>query len=316
MKNKIWCAAMLLLAACGTVEQPKAPVVDEPQREAAVFRGIIAEDDDTRVYLDEKVRLLWNSGDLITLFEGITRNKKYKFMGEDGDNAGEFEFVSQGGFGTGNDLDRYLALYPYASSTKYVYGQNDAPDYIQYTLPATQTYVAGSVGKGANVMVAVTADLDDFDLLFRNTCSFLRVCLWGADAQTVKSVTVTTLGGEPIAGNCQIVPIYGGTPTLTVTGTTSTVTLSCAEGVTIGTSAESATDFWVVLPAGTYASGIRVTVNGYYGGSQNYDITSSVSFARNKYKRLLREVTFTESGTSMGVGGWESGGEDGGGVAE
>lgn len=313
MKNKILCAAMLLLAACGTVEQPDAPAVEESQRETGVFRGIIAEEE-SRVYLDDKVRLLWNEGDLITLFEGLTRNKKYKFMGEDGDNAGEFEFMSQG-FGTGNDLDRYLALYPYASTTKYVYGQNGAPDYIQYTLPSTQTYAAGSVGKGANVMVAVTADLDDFDLLFRNTCSFLQVRLWGADAQTIKSVTVTTLGGEPIAGKCAIVPTYGGTPTLNMLGTTSTVTLGCGNGVTIGTSADAATDFWVVLPAGTYASGIRVTVNGYYGGSQNYDVTSSVSFARNKYKRLTREVTFTESGTGMGVGGWEEGSDDSG-VAE
>lgn len=280
--------------------------MDEPQREAGVFRGIIADEGETRVYLDDKVRLLWNEGDLITLFEGITRNKKYKFLGEDGDNAGEFEFVSQG-FGTGNELDRYLALYPYASSTKYVYGQNGAPDYIQYTLPSTQTYAVGSVGRGANVMVAITADLDDFDLLFRNTCSFLQVCLWGAGAQTIKSVEVTTLGGEPIAGKCAIVPIYGGNPTLNMLDTTSTATLDCGEGVSIGTSAETATEFWVVLPAATYASGIRVTVNGYYGGSQSYEVTSSLTFLRNKYKRLLREVTFTESGTGMGVGGWGDG---------
>lgn len=303
MKNKILCASMLLLVACGIDEQPEAPVVEEPQRKEGVFRGIIADEEDTRVYLDEQVRLLWNKGDLITLFEGITRNKKYLFLGEDGDNAGEFEFVSQG-FGTGNDLDRYYAVYPYASSTKYVYG---TPDYIQYTLPATQTYAAGSVGKGANVMVAITADLEDFDLLFRNTCSFLQVRLWGAGAQTIKSVDVTTLGDEPIAGRCQIVPTYGGNPTLTVTGTSTTVTLDCGEGVAISTSADAPTDFWVVLPAATYAEGIRVTVNGYYGGSQSYEVTSSLTFSRNKYKRLLREVTFTESGTGMGVDGWGSG---------
>lgn len=305
MKNKILCATMLLLAACSIVEQPEAPVVDEPQLEAGVFRGIIADEEESRVYLDEQVRLLWNEGDLITLFEGITRNKKYQFMGEDGDNAGDFEFVSQG-FGTGNDLDRYFAVYPYASSTKYVYG---TPDYIQYTLPATQTYAAGSVGKGANVMVAITADQDDFDLLFRNTCSFLQVRLWGADAQTIKNIEVSTIGGEPIAGKCQIVPTYGGEPTMTVTGTSSVVTLECGEGVAIGTSADAATDFWVVLPAATYASGIRVTVNGYYGNVQSYEVTSSLTFSRNKYKRLLREVTFTESGTGMGVDGWESGGD-------
>lgn len=295
-------AAIALMASCNAPNEE----VNSSEPQEKHFRGIIAEEEETRVYLDDKVRLLWNEGDLITLFEGITRNKKYKFLGEDGDNAGEFEFVSQG-FGTGNDLDRYFAVYPYASTTKYVYGQSGAPDYIQYTLPATQTYVAGSVGKGANVMVAITADLDDFDLLFRNTCSFLQVRLWGAGAQTIKSVDVSTLGGEPIAGKCQIVPTYGGNPTMTVTDTTSTVTLDCGDGVGIGTNADAPTDFWVVLPAATYASGIRVTVNGYYGGSQSFDVASSLTFSRNKYKRLLREVTFTESGTGMGVGGWGDG---------
>ncbi|MBO7232491.1 MAG: hypothetical protein J6V16_05000, partial [Bacteroidales bacterium] len=69
MKNYILCATMLFLTACGIAEQTENPV----------FRGLIVDEAETRVYLDDKVRLLWNQGDLITLFEGITRNKKYQF---------------------------------------------------------------------------------------------------------------------------------------------------------------------------------------------------------------------------------------------
>ncbi len=300
MKKLFLGAVVLLLAACSTKIDEGTTL--EP--EGRTFHGVIAEED-TRVFLDDQIRLHWNAGDLITLFEGITRNKKYQFMGEDGDNAGEFEFVSQG-FGTGNDLDRYYAVYPYASTTKYVYG---SPDYIQYTLPATQTYVAGSVGKDANVMVAITADLDDMDLRFRNACSFLLIRLWGAEGQTVGSITLSSLGGEPLAGKCQLVPTYGGTPTLTMTGTTTSITLSCPEGVAIGTSEAEATDFWLVLPPATYAGGISVKVSGYYGGEQTFTVDKSLTFERNKYKRLVRELTIASSDTGMGVGGWGDGEE-------
>ena len=300
MKKLFLGAVVLLLAACSTKIDEGTTL--EP--EGRTFYGVIAEED-TRVFLDDQIRLHWNAGDLITLFEGITRNKKYQFMGEDGDNAGEFEFVSQG-FGTGNDLDRYYAVYPYASTTKYVYG---LPDYIQYTLPATQTYVAGSVGKDANVMVAITADLDDMDLRFRNTCSFLLIRLWGAEGQTVGSITLSSIGGEPLAGTCQLVPTYGGTPTLTMTGTTTSITLSCSEGVAIGTSEAEATDFWLVLPPATYAGGISVKVSGYYGGEQTFTVDKSLTFERNKYKRLTRELTIASSDTNMGVGGWGDGEE-------
>ena len=301
MKRLFWSAVGLLLVACSTKIDEEMPFGPEGR----TFQGIIAEEGVSRVFLDDQIRLHWNAGDLITLFEGLTRNKKYKFMGEDGDNAGEFEFVSQG-FGTGNDLDRYYAVYPYASSTKYVYG---TPDYIQFTLPSTQTYVEDSVGKDANVMVAITADLDDMDLVFRNACSFLLIRLWGTEEQTVGSVTLSSIGGEPLAGKCQLVPTYGAAPTLMMTGTTTSITLNCSEGVSIGTSEAEATDFWIVLPPATYTEGISVKVNGYYGGEQTFTVDKSLSFERNKYKRLIRKLTIESSGTGMGVGGWGDGTE-------
>ena len=316
MKSFIFALAVLMVSCqAGSDDQlstptPSPEVPDTPSER--VFRGIIAEEDGSRVFLDEKVRLHWNADDRITLFEGTTRNKQYKFMGEDGDNAGDFEFV-KAGFGTGNDLDRYYALYPYASTTKYKY--DNVADYIQFTLPATQTYAESSVGRGANVMVAVTADLEDFDLLFRNACSFLLVRLWGVE-QTVGSVTLTTNAGEPIAGTCKITPVYGGYPTLEMTGTTSSVTLNCVESVQIGTTEQTATDFWIVVPPATYSQGISVKVSGYYGGEQTFTVDKSLTFERNKYKRLIRELSITDASTAMGVNGWNNNGVEHSGAAE
>lgn len=295
MKNSILAIAALLAVGCSKTVEQSAPTAKSP-----IFHATLEQGEESRTFLDENIRLRWTADDRITLFEGTTRNKQYKFLGETGDNAGEFEYV-KAGFGTGNDVDRYYAIYPYASSNKL-----HEDGYITYTLPATQTYAVGSVGLGANVMVAVTADLDDFDLAFRNVGSYLLVKLYGEN-QTVGSISVTTIGGEPLAGNTYITPTYGGLPTIQMLETTTTVTLNCDGGVSIGTTKESATSFWIVLPPFTASKGIEVTVNGFYGGSQTYEVASQIIFNRNKYKTLTRELTLPTSGAGMGVGGWGDG---------
>ena len=279
------------------------------EKTSPIFHATIEQAEEARTFLDENIRLRWTADDRITLFEGTTRNKQFKFLGETGDNAGDFDYV-KAGFGTGNDVERYYAIYPYAATNKL-----HEDGYITYTLPATQTYAIGSVGLGANVMVAITADLDDYDLAFRNVGSYLLVKLYGID-QTVGSISVTAIGGEKLSGKSYITPIYGGAPTIEMLDGNATVSLNCGEGVSIGATQESATHFWIVLPPFTASQGILVTVNGLYGGSQTYEITGEIAFNRNKYKTLTRELSISSNGTGMGVGGWDNDGEDHGGSAD
>lgn len=283
--------------------------MESPEQQGNKFRGTI-EENQTKTYLDHLIRLRWTEDDRITIFEGTTRNKQYKFLGETGDNAGDFEFISQG-FGTGNSVTRHYAVYPYSSSTKL-----HEDGYITYTFPSTQNYAEGSVGLGANPMVAITADLDDMDLLFRNIGSFLRVNLYGTD-QTVGSIVLTTNNGKAIAGPCKVTPAYGANPTCETTGTLSSVTLNCTPGITIGSTEAEATSFWIVIPPLTMEEGLTLTVNGFYGGSQTYTINSSIEFVRNQYKTMTRELSIPSSnGNNMGVDGWGSNGNDNGGTAE
>lgn len=273
-----------------------------------VFHATIeGSDADSRVYLDSKLRIMWNSNDMITVFEGKTRNKKYQYFGDDGENSADFEDVTTG-FGSGNKIDCNIALYPYASTTKYVYGDDEGvADYVRYTLPTAQTYAEGSIGLGANVMVAVTSDTSDTDLMFRNVCSFLRVKLYGTD-QTVSSVVFEGNSGEAIAGNVAITPVYDGVPTFRMLGSATSITLNCTEGVEIGATKEAATEFWLVVPALNFAGGFTITVNGYYGGSQQFVIPNNLTFARNTYNTVTRELSIVGSGTGMGVDGWGDGG--------
>lgn len=307
MKCLYFFASLLIFTSCAMSDLETSALITEEQTEGKIFHATIDNDESTtRVYIDENIHILWNAKDKITLFEGTTRNKQYQFMGEDGDNAGEFEFV-KAGFGTGNDLDQYFALYPYSSTTKYVYGEDEGvEDYIRYTMPDEQTYKESSIGENANVMVAVTADLDDFDLRFRNVCSYMRVKLYGAD-QTVGSVVFQGNNNEKIAGNFAITPVYGSTPQMRVMGTGTSITLNCKDGVKIGSSKENATEFWLVVPPIICSKGYKVTVNGFYGGSQTFEITSSRNFERNKYNTLTRELSITNNGSGMGVGGWGNG---------
>ena len=293
---------MLISIGCSTK-------MEDPAQTLRKFKGTF-EEAETRTYLDNLIRLRWNAGDKITIFEGTTRNKQYVFLGETGDNAGDFDYV-KAGFGTGNDVDRHYAIYPYNSGTKL-----HEDGYITYTLPSTQNYAEGSVGLGANPMVAITADLDDYDLIFKNAGSFLCLKLYGAQ-QTVGSIVLTTNNGESIAGKAFITPHYGSTPDCEMQEVISSVTLACSTGTSIGETKEEATSFWIVIPPVKMQQGLTVTVSGFYGGSQTFAVNSNLEFARNKYKVMERELSIpSNNGNNMGVNGWGSNGNDISGSAE
>ena len=283
MKRLLFFVAGCLMIACNMTEDVENQVVSKK-----LFHATI-DDESTRTFVDEKIRLRWTEGDVISLFEGTTRNKKYKFLGETGDNAGDFENITTG-FGSGNDIDRYYAIYPYSSTTKL-----HEDGYITYTFPAEQNYAENSFGLGANPMVAVTGGLDDFDLCFRNAAGYLRLYLYGDDA-TIKSIKIEGNNSEPLAGKAYITPEFGGFPTTEMDETaTTSVTLNCGEGVKIGSTAESSTPFWVVLPPTTFTEGFTLTITDTNDNEFTKSFTSNVNIQRNKYISAKIEVEFSNS---------------------
>ena len=268
------------MIACNMTDDVENKIVSKK-----LFHATI-DDESTRTFVDEKIRLRWTEGDLISLFEGTTRNKQYKFLGETGDNAGDFEDITTG-FGSGNDIDRYYAIYPYSSTTKL-----HEDGYITYTFPAEQNYAENSFGLGANPMVAVTGGLDDFDLCFRNAAGYLRLYLYGDDV-AVKSIKIEGNNSEPLAGKAYITPEFGGFPTTEMDETaTTSVTLNCGEGVKVGSTAESSTPFWVVLPPTTFAEGFTLTITDTNDNEFTKSFTSNVNIQRNKYISARIEVEF------------------------
>ena len=238
------------------------------------------EQNETRTYIEEGNLLRWNAGDQVSLFNGNTLNRQYKFDGETGDNAGTFSIVSNH-FGTGNELNCHYAVYPYSSDVKIT--ENGV---ITATLPANQNYKENSFGLGANTMVAVTKDRDDTFLKFRNTGGYLKLQLYGNDIR-VKSITLTGNNNEKLAGKVNITPIYGQEPTTTmIDGATSSITLNCGEGVQIGSTIESATDFWMAVPTTKFANGLSITIEDTDGGTFVKSTSCVVDIERNVIKPM------------------------------
>lgn len=244
-------------------------------------------EDVTRTYVVGK-ELHWNAADEISIFYGSTINSKYEFQGNDGDTDGTFTYVS--GSGSGSELSAIYAVYPYQSDATITDG-----DVISLTLPSMQRYSANSFGKGANTMLGVSQDVETNTISFKNACGYLKLKLYGNI--TVKSITVKGNNDEKIAGAATATIAYGGVPSLTMgSSATKSVTINCGEGVTLGTTSETATEFWFVLPNIDFTEGITIEVTNTDGDIFGKSTSKPVSIIRNEIQPMaVLEVKEEES---------------------
>ena len=261
----------LVLSGC-TLEELENSTPD--LQDGRIFTASF-DQNETRTYIEEGNLLRWNAGDQISLFDGNTLNRQYKFDGETGDNSGTFSIVNAP-YGSGNDLNANYAVYPYASDIKI-----SESGVITATLPVEQNYAENSFGPGANTMVAVTEDTDDTFLRFKNVSGYLKLQLYGSYI-TIKSITLTATGNEKIAGKATITPLYNGDPTITMTDeAASTITVNCGEGVILGGTAETATAFWIAIPPTTFEEGFTITVTGINEDTFSKSTDKEITIERN-----------------------------------
>lgn len=234
---------------------------------------------DTKVYVDNnntvdgKFMSFWDAEDEISIFNKTTLNQEYIFMGETGDNAGYFKKVSQET--GGNPVGYVCAVYPYQKSTSL----NDS-GVLTLTLPDKQTYREGSFGSGANTMVSTIYGVDDNLLKFRNVGGYLVFKLYGNDV-TVKSIMLEGRNGELLAGKATMTPAVGEIPVIKMAKSAkSSITLNCKK-VELGTNADEATLFWMVVPPTEFEQGITVTVTDDDGKVFIKETDKYVSVERN-----------------------------------
>lgn len=235
-------------------------------------------DDETKTYVENGKYLRWHEADLITAFYGNALNRQYKFNGATGANNGTFSLVPSGELGTGNTLGAIYAVYPYDATASI-----SDEGVISLTLPATQQYAENSFGEGANTMIAVTENIEDTFLGFKNACGYLKLKLYNAEGVRIRSIEVKGNNEEKIAGSATATIEYGGVPNIVMNeNATSVITLDCGEeGVALGTTAETATEFWIVLPEVTFEGGITISVTDIGGGKFFKTTENRVNIIRN-----------------------------------
>lgn len=275
--KKLFCilTALLVFASCNKEEQ----LLEKMNFEAPVFTSSFEDYDlegKTKTYVDGNVRLLWHEADELSVFT-TTLNQKYIFDGETGENSGTFTKVSSEQFGTGNDIDRNYAVYPYISTNKL-----SNSEVLTVTLPATQDYAVNSFGRGANTMVAVTSGLNDYFLPFKNVGGYLVIKLYGDDV-TVASVELKGNNGEKLSGKAEVVAKYGQSPVVEMVETaTEVVTIDCGEeGVKLGATQETPTQFWFVVPPTVFEKGFTVTITDAVGGVMEQTTSRKYGIERN-----------------------------------
>lgn len=239
---------------------------------------------ETRVYVNENIKILWDTKDRISMFKNSTLNQQYELTAGTGGNEAVFKEVSSV-FGTGNYLPYICAIYPYSSA------KIDNTDVLKLKFPSEQVYREGSFGPGASFMVSVT---EEDPLKFKNVGGYLVLKFFGTDI-SVSSITLEGRNEEPLSGDATWKPAVGAIPEFAFIASKAgtSVSLTCNDPVKLGTSKETATVFWMVVPPTTFEQGFKLTVTGADGKTFIKETDKNLAIVRNTLLRIAPiEVKF------------------------
>ena len=275
LKYTYWLLAALMVSC--SVQETEVPVPVTEDEDVEFYASI--EGEPSRAYVDERLLVLWNADDRVSIFNKTTFNQEYAFTGNDGDNSGTFAKVPNENFLTANPLDLVYSVYPYKESTKI---SNDGT--LTVDLPAKQSYRENSFGKGANTMIAISRDNE---LMFKNLCGYLAISLYGKDV-TVSSITIKGNNGELIAGSASVTANLDSIPSLVFNATEATdeITMVFDNPVKLGSSPEEATEFWFVVPPTTFKDGFTITISDNQKGVFDRSTKSSLEIKRSIRSRM------------------------------
>ena len=117
-------------------------------------------------------------------------------------------------------------------------------------IPATQQWKKGSFGEGAAILCGNGET--DGPVTLKNVCGAIRVRLSDDDGDVIKSLVMTCLGTEALAGDFTL-DYASGALSASESGKIQAITMTLPdEGVALDA---AGTDFYFTIPAGTYAKG-------------------------------------------------------------
>ena len=170
---------------------------------------------------------------------------------------------------------RLVGLYPYSDKTD----KGISKGVLTLELPAEQQYAENSFGPGAFPMLAVS---DNNVLSFKNLCAVLKVSMTGSVAvQSIRFVAHDSW--KCVSGKATVRTDFETVPELTMTDEGAPyVTLQCGS---VQLDPTTPTDFFIVIPAGTYYGGFSVEIK-TYSGTVTRSTNSDVTFERSQFRAI------------------------------
>ena len=269
-KHIVLVAAALALAACGNEEIIEN---NESGSTGKVHMTFTAGTPQTRTSLGEDGHAVnWTQGDLVAIYDGTETICKFE--------ATEVEGSTATLEGEAAETDTYTAFYPYTDDGTLTL-DNTA---ITFTLPATQTAVAGGFAEGLNPSWAQATD-GSKNLTFQNLCALAKFTV---DAEGVTEVTLTAN---------QESDALSGELTYTIADGTLTATGSASRSVTLTGTFTKGKEYYFVVAPGTLTGGITLNYMGEGGKTYVKTTQKEVTFnaGRITYLGALDANNFTEA---------------------
>lgn len=267
---------LLILAAACTVEGPENP--------GTTVLSVSISSDATRTYMEPDAnqagehQVFWSDGDCLSL-NGTASNPLSGIS--PGTTSANFTFP-------GVLTPPYSILYP-AGFWK---------DADTITLPAEQTYAAGSFAAGAEPLAGYTADGSTVSI--SHLCAMVRVSVKkdsGVSASDLSKVVFKGKGDEQVCGDFTI--------DYTVPSITGAASGSEGRALTVNVGeplSESATlDVILVVPAIEYASGFTVELIDQYSRKMTKSRSTAITLTAGKLT-VFPEFSFVPSATSTELG--------------
>lgn len=221
---------VMMTASC--VEEMADPAYGEHELS---FTASFDSDDDTKSILVDGKDVHWLPGDCISV-----SGASDAFVSDASAQCAVTTFT-----GSALPAETYFAVYPYESVVSW------NGEVASVNVPANQTAVKGTFSDDLNIS-ASRASSSDMNMSFHNVLGYMKFTI-GEDSGSIRSVEVSAIGGESLAGAAEIsYDSRTGQPSLVSTTESQTVTLSSESALEPG-------DYYIAMIPGTYTEGLTLT---------------------------------------------------------
>lgn len=275
MKKELFCtlaAGVVMLTACNNEEWANFSSSND-----SVHATLPENEGSSRTTLNSSLQVVWEAGDQISIFKennGNFSNNLLTLSEGAGTTGGTFSGVTEG-----NGL-KAAAVFPYKSTTTYANGT------VSIKMENTYTYKENNIG-GAPMAAQIKENAQN-TIAFQNAGALMGITVNNIPAGCDK-VTLTSLDGKAIAGDCEITFDAIGLPTLkaktgnTVTDADKTITINF-------TASQSITNktFYFPIPVADYNENDGLKVSLWKESTETVLKTKTLNAERSqRYKSTL-----------------------------